>query len=380
MTRMGREASLVHELLARAGITVDGPAPWDLHVHDPRFYRRVIADGTLGLGESYMDGWWSCAQLDELFYRLLKARLEGKVRLPWRRMLTAAVARVLNRQSSRRAPQVANAHYDLAPAFFEALADPRVVWSCGYWKNAKTLAQAQEDKLDLACRKLGLSARDRVLDIGCGWGSFVTFAHERYGCESVGVTISRPQAEYARHRCEGLPITILAADYREIDRRRHGRFDKVVSFGMFEHVGPRNYRTFMRVVDDVLADDGLFLLQTVGDNFSRMACEPWLDRYIFPNGVAPSIRQLGRAVEGILVVEDWHNFGPDYYTTLMSWYANLREHYPALSLDIPEPRDRFYRMWEYFFTSFAAAFKTRDLQLWQIVMSKGTIPAYASVR
>jgi cyclopropane-fatty-acyl-phospholipid synthase len=377
---MDRYESLVRGLLERAGVTVGGPEPWDLQVHDRRFYRRVVADGSLGLGESYMDGWWSCVQLDEFFCRLLAARLDTQVRLPWRQVLAVAVARVLNRQSSRRAGQVADAHYNLGTEFFEALMDPRMVYSCGYWKDADTLERAQEAKLDLTCRKLRLGASDRVLDIGCGWGSFVTFAHERYGCASVGVTISPPQAEYARRRAAGRPIEIVAADYREISRARHGRFDKVVSIGMFEHVGPKNYRTFMRVVDDVLVDGGLFLLHTIGDNFSHMRAEAWLDKYIFPNGVAPSIGQIGRAIEGLFVMEDWHNFGPDYHTTLMAWCENLRKNYPALSLEPPVPRDRFFRMWEYFFTSFASAFKTRTLQLWQIVLSKGAIPAYASIR
>jgi cyclopropane-fatty-acyl-phospholipid synthase len=208
----------------------------------------------------------------------------------------------------------------------------------------------------------------------------VSFAAERYGCATVGVTISAPQADYSRRRCDGLPVTIVRADYRKITLRDHGQFDKVVSIGMFEHVGPKNYRTFMKVVDRVLADDGLFLLHTIGDNLSRMRCDPWLDKYIFPNGVAPSVRQIARAIDGLFVMEDWHNFGPDYYTTLMAWCENLRKNFPAVSLDLPVPRDRFFRMWEYFFTSFASAFKTRQLQLWQIVMSKGTIPAYASIR
>jgi cyclopropane-fatty-acyl-phospholipid synthase len=378
---MNRYESLVRDLLGQAGITVGGSAPQDLQVHDQRFYERVVAEGSLGLGESYMDGWWSCAELDEFFCRLLQARLDSKVKLPWRETLAAAVAMVLNRQSSRRAGQVAHVHYDLGAEFFEAIMDPRMVYSCGYWKNATTLAQAQEDKLHLACRKIGLAPSDRVLDIGCGWGGFVTFAHERYGCAPLGVTISRPQAEYARRRCAGTPIQILAADYREINRREHGSFDKVVSFGMFEHVGPKNHRAFMKVVDDVLTEGGLFLLHTVGENVSRPKGDPWLDKYIFPNVAIPSIRHIGRAAEGLFVVEDWHNFGPDYYTTLMSWYENLQKHYPSLSPEaVPEPRARFYRMWEYFYTSCASAFKTRRLQLWQIVMSKGTIPSYTSVR
>ena len=377
---MNRYESLVRDLLRPSGITLGGEAPHDLHVHDARFFERVVAEGSLGLGESYMDGWWSCGQLDEFFCRLLRARVDARVRLPWRQVLAAGVARVLNRQSSRRAAQVATVHYDLGPQFFEAIMDPRMVYSCGYWKDARTLAAAQEAKLDLTCRKLRLSAADRVLDIGCGWGSFVTFATERHGCATVGVTISGPQAEYARRRAAGMPVTIVQADYREIDGRRHGRFDKVVSIGMFEHVGPKNYRTFMRVVDDVLTPDGLFLLHTIGDNVSRQRCDPWLDRYIFPNGVAPSVRQIARAVDGLFVMEDWHNFGPDYHPTLMAWCENLRKNFAAVTMDLPMPRDRFFRMWEYFFTSFASAFKTRQLQLWQIVLSRGTIPAYASIR
>jgi cyclopropane-fatty-acyl-phospholipid synthase len=369
---VSRAESIIRGLLEQAGVTIGGPAPHDLQVHDRRFYERVVVDGSLGLGESYMDGWWSCAQLDEFFCRVLQARLDYRVKLPWREVLAVALAKVRNRQSPRRAQQIATVHYDLSAEFFETIMDPRMVYSCGYWKNATTLEQAQEDKLDLISRKLGLRASDRVLDIGCGWGSFVTFAYERYRCPSVGVTISGPQAEYSRRRCAGKPITILASDYREINRHQPGRFEKVVSVGMFEHVGPQNYRTFMRVVDELLVDDGLFLLQTVGDNFSRVRCDAWLDKYIFPNGVAPSIGQVGRAIEGIFVVEDWHNFGPDYYTTLMAWYDNLRKHHL--------PGERVYRMWEYFYTSFASAFKMRRLQLWQIVMSKGTIPTYTSVR
>jgi len=368
---MNESERLVRDLLHRADLTLNGPAACDPRVHDPRFFDRVVAGGSLALGESYMDGWWSCEQLDEFFVRLLRSNLEREARLPLRQALAVAAAKVMNLQSPRRAPQVAHVHYDLSTQIFEAFLDPRLVYSCGYWKNAETLEKAQEDKLELVCRKLGLCAKDRLLDIGCGWGSFLKFAHERYGCESLGVTISGPQAEYARRHCSGLPITILETDYREIHERDHGRFQKIVSIGMFEHVGPRNYRTFLQVVNGVLAEDGLFVLQTIGDNLSSVRCEPWLDKYIFPNGVAPSVQQIGKAMEGLFVMEDWHNFGPDYYRTLMSWSRNLKASYSSLRLDLPAAKDRFYRMWEYFFASFGAAFKARHLQLWQIVLSKG---------
>jgi Cyclopropane fatty acid synthase and related methyltransferases len=199
--------------------------------------------------------------------------------------------------------------------------DIRMVYSCGYWKGTSDLDKAQEQKLDLICRKIGLTRGDRVLDIGCGWGGFVQFAADRYGCRCVGLTLSAPQADYAAARCAGLPVEITTGDYRQLTVDSAGVFDKIVSVGMFEHVGPQNYRTFMETVRPLLADNGLCLLHTIGDNRSKVRADPWLDRYIFPNGVAPSVEQIGRAIEGLFVMEDWHNFGSDYYKTLMAWHA-----------------------------------------------------------
>ncbi len=378
---MTKYKQIVESLAKETGITVNGPAAYDIQVHNDSFYERVVSQGSLALGESYMDGWWSCEHLDEFFYRLLRAGMEQKIALTWVQILDVGRAKLLNMQSLKKAGEVAKIHYNLSSEFFVGLLDPRMVYSCGYWKNAETLEQAQEAKLDLIGRKLKLSSDDRVLDIGCGWGSFVKFAYERYRCKSVGVTISGPQAEYAKANCAGMPIDIIKSDYRDLSKEAHGQFTKVVSVGMFEHVGPKNYKTFMKVVDDVLTDDGLFLLHTIGDNYSRIRCDTWLDKYIFPNGVAPSIQQLGKAVEGIFVMEDWHNFGPDYCTTLLCWNENLKRNFHSITVDTLMPRDTFFRMWEYFFTSFASAFKARHLQLWQIVMSRGnSTSVYESIR
>lgn len=378
---MNHYKQIVQTLAAQAGITLNGPEPHDIQVHNENAYERIISQGSLGLGESYMDGWWSCEKLDEFFYRLLRADIWEKLHLTWRQILDIGRAKLLNMQSLKRAEQVAKVHYNLSTEFFVALLDPRMVYSCGYWKNVNTLEEAQEAKLDLICRKLNLSSEDRVLDIGCGWGSFVKFAYERYGCKSVGVTISGPQAEYAKTSCAGMPIEIIKCDYRDLRSETHGRFTKVVSVGMFEHVGPRNYGTFMKVVDRLLTDDGQFLLHTIGDNYSRVRCDDWLDKYIFPNGVAPSVQQLGKAIEGTFVMEDWHNFGPDYYMTLLCWNENLKNNFNSITVDTLMPRDKFFRMWEYFFSSFASAFKARHLQLWQIVLSRGnSTSAYESIR
>ena len=365
--------ALLAAVLERGDIQIDGSRPWDIQVHDDRFYRRVLAEDALGLGESYVEGWWDAEELDAFFFRLLGIDLSD-IRMSTARKWTLLKDRVLNRQSRSRAFIVGEQHYDRGNDLFEVMLDRRMAYTCGYWKNASTLDQAQEAKLDLVCRKLGLEAGQRVLDIGCGWGSFVKYAAEHYGVSAVGVTISREQAELGRELCRGLPVEIRLQDYREVD----GRFDHVVSLGMFEHVGPRNYRTFFETAKRCLEDDGLLLLHTVGNRYSDRSTDPFTEKYLFPNSVIPSIRQIGEATERLFVMEEWHNFGEDYDPTLMAWNRNfeagwemLRERYDA----------SFYRLWRYFLLSGAGSFRVRKVQLWQIVFSKnGRIGGYPSIR
>jgi cyclopropane-fatty-acyl-phospholipid synthase len=180
-------------LLDIADIRLDGDRPWDLRLLEPGVLERVFAHGNLGLGESYMDGHWEVDQLDVFFERVLRARLDQKIH-PLRLAFHALRVRLLNRQSRRRAWQVGRAHYDLGNDFYAAMLDARMTYTCGYWSGgAHTLAEAQAAKLDLICRKLKLQPGMRVLDIGCGWGSFMAYAAEHYGVECVGVTISREQ-------------------------------------------------------------------------------------------------------------------------------------------------------------------------------------------
>ncbi|OHC28877.1 MAG: cyclopropane-fatty-acyl-phospholipid synthase, partial [Pseudomonadales bacterium RIFCSPLOWO2_12_59_9] len=242
------------------------------------------------------------------------------------------------------------------------------------WQGAANLAQAQEHKLDLVCRKIGLQPGERVLDIGCGWGSFAEFAAQRYGAQVVGITISREQAELARRRCKGLPVEIRLQDYRDLNEP----FDHIVSLGMFEHVGWKNYATYMAVVQRCLRDSGLFLLHSIGANDCRKHCDAWIDRHIFPNGGLPSIAQIGKAIGNNFVMEDWHNFGADYDRTLMAWQANFERHWDELASTYNQ---RFYRMWNYYLLTCAGAFRARDIQLWQIVLAKGGVPGgYQAVR
>jgi cyclopropane-fatty-acyl-phospholipid synthase len=354
-------------------VQVNGDRPWDVRVHDERLYSRVLGGGSLALGESYMDGWWDAPKLDEFLYKVLSAHLERAVvssGLIW----NAIKARLVNEGAKRFAFDVGEAHYDLGNDLYNAMLDKRLVYTCGYWKDAKNLDEAQEAKLDLVCRKIGLKAGQRVLDIGCGWGSFAKFAAEKYGAHVVGVTISKEQAELARELCKGLPVEIRLQDYRDVNEQ----FDHIISLGMFEHVGPKNYRTYMEVAHRCLKDGGLFLLHSIGNNKSVAMGEPWVSKYIFPHGVLPSIAQIGKAMEGKFVMEDWHNFGPYYDKTLMAWFENFDRAWPQLK---EKYGDRFYRMWKYYLLSCAAAFRARHIQLWQIVLSKDGVPGgYTTVR
>ncbi|MBX0334097.1 cyclopropane fatty acyl phospholipid synthase [Pontibacter sp. HSC-14F20] len=364
----------VTDMLATAGIHVNGPNPWDIQVHDNCFYKRVLSQGSLGLGESYMDGWWDCHRIDEFANKAIRADLYRNARFGWRTVLEVLLAKVINLQPKGKAARNAQRHYDIGNGLYQRMLDKRLVYSCAYWKDAGNLDQAQEHKLDLVCRKLRLQPGQRVLDIGCGWGSFARYAAERYGVEVVGITVSKEQAALARELCKGLPIVIRLQDYRDVREQ----FDHVVSIGMAEHVGYRNHRTYMQTAARCLKDDGLFLLHTIGVNFSKTSPDPFIDKYIFPNCLIPSLRQLTTAMEHVFVVEDLHNFGPDYDRTLMAWHQNFNRHWPELQGEYGE---RFNRMWNYYLLSSAGSFRSRNNQLWQFVLSKKGIPGgYEAVR
>lgn len=365
MTRTSRE--LVHRALASADIRPNGDRPWDIRISDDRFYDRVLGSGNLGLGESYMDGWWDVADLTEFISRLIRVDAEALVRRNLKALLYILSARLVNYGSRKKAHEVAEQHYDLDNTLFEMMLDKRMTYSCGYWANTDSLDTAQENKLDLVCRKIGLRPGMTVLDIGCGWGSFMKYAAERYGVSCVGVSVSNEQTKLGRQLCAGLPIEFRLQDYHDIE----GRYDRVVSIGMFEHVGYKNMKVFFRTARRLLADDGLFLLHTLGLNISTVRGDPWNDKYIFPNGMAPSIKQLGQSIENTFVMEDWHNFGGYYEPTLLAWHRNFREAWPVLKARYDE---RFSRMWTYYLLSCAGAVRARHLQLWQVVLSPRGIP------
>lgn len=360
---MQTQRTMVKRLLSEAGVRINGTDPWDIQVHDERFFVRALKDRSLGLGESYMAGWWDCARIDELIFRLLRANLEEKIRGNLQALLFCLSARLFNRQSPSRAGIIARRHYDLGNDLFLSFLDPYNQYSCAYFQGTDDLVEAQQKKLELICRKIHLRQGDDVLDVGCGWGGFARYAADHYGCTVTAVNISEEQIRYARESCQNLPVRILSEDYRQIQ----GSFDKIVSIGMFEHVGRKNYRTFMKVAHRCLKEGGIFLLHTIGSNASRVNGDPWVNRYIFPNGMLPSIAQIGRAAEDLLMIEDIHNLGPHYEKTLLHWNDRFQAAWNGLSGMYDQT---FKRMWEYYLLSYAGAFRARSIQVWQIVMTK----------
>ncbi|MCX4189663.1 cyclopropane fatty acyl phospholipid synthase [Methylophaga sp. OBS3] len=367
---------VLSDIAAKAGVRFNGDNPWDIQVHDEAVYRRVLTHGSLGFGESYMDKMWDTYRLDELFARLLAIDVEQQLG-GWAKLrLLGEIIRqnIFNLQTSQRAFQVGEQHYDTGNDIFEAMLDPTMSYSCGYWEKAENLADAQIAKLDLICQKLQLRPGEKVFEIGCGWGSFAHYAAENYGVEVVGVTISREQQKLAQQRCEGLPVTIELKDYRDMA----GQFDKIVSIGMFEHVGQKNYPVYFDAANRLLKDEGLFLLHTIGTHQTNLKVDAWIDKYIFPNGKLPSVQELGNVLNGRFVMEDWHNFGPDYDKTLMAWWRNFDNAWPALRDKYDE---RFYRMWKYYLHACAGFFRCKQGQLWQLVLSKrGRKEVYRSLR
>lgn len=360
----------IERLLAEADIRVNGERPWDMRIGDERVFGAIARRGLTGLGDAYMDGWWDCDAIDRLFERGLRADLPRKLRWHPHVVLSCWRDRLVNAQTRTRARRNIRSHYNLDPDVFEATLDPHMAYTCGYWRDAATLDEAQTAKLELICRKLGLRPGMSLLDIGCGWGGFVRYAAERHGVSCVGVTLSDVQADYARKCCEGLDVEIVLGDYRGLDRT----FDRITTIGMVEHVGQKNHRAFMAAAHRCLADDGLFLLHTFAtrDSFpNRTHSEvDWVERHIFPGLVVPSMKQLGAAFEGRFVTEDVENFGADYDPTLMAWHDNFERSWPELAARYDE---RFHRMWRYYLLICAAAFRVRAYQVWQFVFSKGGV-------
>jgi cyclopropane-fatty-acyl-phospholipid synthase len=350
------------ELLEGVDIEINGSRPWDLQVHNQDLYKSIFFNGSLGFGESYMKGWFDCDRLDLFFEKILRSGIYNEIGgLPL--FFGKMKSKLRNLQSISRAFQVAEHHYDIGNDLFSLMLDKTMMYTCGYWtKDVSTLEESQLAKLDLVAKKLNLKAGMKILDIGCGWGRAAKHFANNYGVTVVGITISKEQIEYAKQNSDNMDVEFRLMDYRDLDEK----FDAIYSIGMFEAVGYKNYEEFFEVVRSCLKEEGAFLLHTIGGNESTTTADPWVEKYIFPNGMMPSAEQIAKASEGIFIFDDLHNIGPHYDKTLMCWYDNFVNNYEKLK---DKYDNEFYRMWTYWLLSSAANFRSRSLQLWQVLFS-----------
>ncbi|MEI6038929.1 MAG: cyclopropane fatty acyl phospholipid synthase [Actinomycetes bacterium] len=360
-------------ILEKAGVSVNSSEPWSIHVHNEKLWDRVVSQHQLGMGEAYIDGWWDCENIDQMLTRLLSIDVLDLLRPSPTVLFHGMKSTFLNRQTKSKAAKNAKHHYNIGNELYKRMLDKEMAYSCGYWKDAKTLNQAQVNKFDLICRKLKLEPGMSLLDIGSGWGGLLRHAVKNYGVVGFGITPADEQIRLAKEKSKGLNITFIQQDYRDLT----GQFDRVVSVGMMEHVGPKNLGKFFQTCDALLKPDGIMLHHTISSTYTKSSTDPYFDRYIFPGGVIPSPAQISKASEKKFIIEDLHNFGLDYDRTLLEWYKNINKKWE----EIPQYDLKFRRMWNYYLLASAAGFRARNLNLVQMVFRKnGPRPAYIPVR
>jgi cyclopropane-fatty-acyl-phospholipid synthase len=366
----------LENVLDRLGISVNCNQPDSVLVNSPDFYKKVLKSGSLGFGEAYVDGLWDTQDLSALFCKITSIDYRNILYKKNIGLLFLILRhKLFNYQSISLSKKSARKHYNIGNDLYMKMLDPELNYSCAYWKEADSLEMAQQHKLDLICRKMNLAPGMRVLDVGCGWGSFARFAAKNYGVEVVGITLSEEQLAHCQERHEDLSVEYILKDYRKLESNQ---FDRIVSIGMFEHVGLKNFKTYFKKLHHLLKDEGLFLLHTIGSKKSTIKSDPWITRYIFPNGKLPSIAQTAKASEAYFCFEDLHNIGSDYDKTLMAWNDNCLENREMIETNYGKD---FFRLWTYYLQSCAGAFRSRSLHLWQIVLSKkGVSGGYCSSR
>jgi cyclopropane-fatty-acyl-phospholipid synthase len=359
-------------------VTEDFPLTVQLRVLDPKFYSDIAFGGSIGAGEAYMRGYWTCNALTELLRILVKNRDVLEKMDSGLALLSSPLQKLfhaLNRNTRRGSRKNIAAHYDLGNDFYQLWLDSKMMYSCAYFDRPDTsLEDAATEKLDRICRKLNLSAADSVLEIGTGWGGFAIHAARHYGCHVTTTTISREQYEYAKRAVSdaGLEdrITLLLQDYRDLE----GSFDKLVSIEMIEAVGHEFHSTYFKKCCELLKPEGQMLLQAITIADQRYdqykTSVDFIKRYIFPGGCLTSVTDMSRTLTGNTDMRAIHleDIGPHYATTLRNW----RDRFFARIDEVRELgySDHFIRMWQFYLCYCESAFTERAIGTVQMLIMR----------
>ena len=365
---------LIHSLLDKADITINGNDPWDMQIHDQTIYKDIVLKGSLGLGDGYIKQKWDVDKIDVFFEKILKARVSF---LP---SLTGALYEVQdslsNAQVGKKAFEVGTYHYDLGNELYELMLGESMAYSSARFLDKKnSLTQAQYNKFDQLCKKLELKPGMKILEIGSGWGTFAKFAMSQYGVSVVGLTVSKEQKAYAEKACKGLPAQFILMDYQHIPNKYNGIFDRVVSIEMIEAVGSKNLKTYFSTIAKTLKPDGKFGMQVI---LGSGEDDIFISKRIFPNGHVPSAKEIINNSFAFLHVQHWDSFGKDYEKTLLHWEKNFKNNWNDIKRIKDTSGDKiydkdFYRMWRYYLLLCAAGFRVGYIDVAQIVMTKDFI-------
>jgi cyclopropane-fatty-acyl-phospholipid synthase len=364
------EKETVETFLNECEIQIDGANQGDIIVKDDRFYSMCINYGELGFGESYMYGYWDSKNLYETLYNGIK----NCHKVSYMNLNSIAFNRYFNNmfynnQTIDKASADVQAHYNKGNDLYERMLDKtNMQYTCGFFQDTNDLETAQIQKLNIIAQKLNLKPGEKLLDIGCGWGNLINFMTTNYGVKGIGITISSEQLKFCKEKYkDNKNAEFLLIDYRNIPDDM--KFDKIVSVGMFEHVGKKNFEEYFDIVYKHLNDDGLALIHTMGQQskmINATAHSEWIDKYIFPGGEIPDWEDLSKIISKRFFIHDWHNFGKYYARTFEAWYNNINKRWN----EIPNYNEEFRRMWNFYLVSFIVNFDLCRLLLFQILISK----------
>jgi cyclopropane-fatty-acyl-phospholipid synthase len=346
-------------------------------IHNKSMFDKIAYNGALGFAESYMDGDWDTDNMELILYTLMlkEVEIENQIKSQPMQAMYSFFSSIFSTSTNTSLNTIESSkdnishHYDIGNDLYKIMLDKRMQYTCAYFhKENMSLEEAQLAKMELIAKKLDLKSGMSVVDIGCGFGGMAYHLASKYGVRVTGVTLSAEQQTFANNNFGHPNVKIILKDYRHLDSTDgdNGMFDRVYSIGMFEHVGRKNYSEYYDKCYSILKPNGIMLLHTIGRTYSdKFVPNPFVEKYIFPGGELPRLKDLTGKFIDKWHLEDMQNLGLSYAKTLRCWRNNIGNW-----KDLDRYSNRFRKMWNFYLLSFPVRFEARDICLWQLVYTK----------